>query len=289
MARGLRPSCSRTAATTAGGSGRAGRPRSPRSRGTCARRCPAPLTRRQPPRPAPRRASPGERGVHVLGVAVEHPIADRPVRHLRPPITLGLGVALTRSPVPYAVPQRFALVGQRPGAERDELVQAARLGLAGLQVGREELPHPRHVPADLAGGASRKTGPVGPVELVRRYEPRRVDAHAQAARHSTTTATPSSRRSALTPALIQNSPALTRFSTRQAIASATVNIDGTKSTGQPGSTGSSARCPRRGHDLMQALERGDLAGARVADDNRRPEDDVRHAAGPNDLFGCQLR
>ena len=34
-----------------------------------------------------------------------------------------------------------------------------------------------------------------------------------------------------------------------------------------------------GHDLlMQALKRGYLAGDRVADDNRRPEDDLRHPA-----------
>src|SRR5262249_28044214 len=43
-----------------------------------------------------------------------------------------------------------------------------------------------------------------------------------------------------------------------------------------------------GHDLVQPLERGYLAGDRVADDDRRPEDDMRDATGPYGLFGGRL-
>src|ERR1700738_3470789 len=98
------------------------------------------------------------------------------------PVTLWLAVATLRSPVLQAVPQRFALVGQRARAERDELIQAAGLVLTGLQVGREELQHPQDIPADLAWQRIEEDRADQPVEHVGRDEPRHVDADAQVAR-----------------------------------------------------------------------------------------------------------
>src|SRR5215470_16585569 len=94
----------------------------------------------------------------------------------------------------------------------------------------------------LAGSASRKTGPISRSNMSGGTNRGTSILTPRARANSTTTATPSSRRSALSPALIQNSPSLTRFSTTQAMASATTSA-GTKSIGQPGSNGISGTVP----------------------------------------------
>src|SRR4029077_1410840 len=202
---------------------------------------------------------------------------------------LGLDVALLRGPVLDAVPQRLALVGQRPHAQRHELVQAAGLGLTGLQVGREELQHPHDVPADSGRQRIEEDRADQPVEHVRWHEPRRVDAHAQGARELDDDRDPLVQVQCLVagadPELAFADPVLDN-------AGDGVGDDvGRDEIDRPAWVERDHRHRARehaGHDLVQSLERGYPAGDRVTDDDRRPQDDVRDATGPYGLLRCRL-